>query len=129
MPAGVPGQSSLRLPFGPSNLPDAARTGDLRAVQRLLRRGQPVDAVKEGMTSLHWAVQGGHKDIVRALLEAGANPNLPYNIENQQGDTFEWSAIHAACKWVSYGNGTAQDCDISIANVIANSVKMPQCCI
>lgn len=57
----------------------AAKAGDLAAVQGLISSGADVNAVDErGWTALAYAVydaelKHGHADVVRALLDAGAN--------------------------------------------------------
>ena len=98
-----------------AELHDAARRGDLAAVERLLAAGATVDATDGGGASalylaagegqaavvvrllsaganpqrqvsgpfgstgtpMHAAIRYGHLDVVRALLEAGVDPNLP----------------------------------------------------
>jgi ankyrin repeat protein len=61
------------------SLIEAARSGDIEAVRGLLRQRLNVDVVNasggDGMTALHWAVYGGDRDIVRALVTAGADVN------------------------------------------------------
>lgn len=65
--------------FGISPLMLATRAGSPRLIQRLLAAGARVDlpATGEaaGMTALHMAAAAGRADLVRILLEAGANPN------------------------------------------------------
>lgn len=55
------------------------QTADVDEVRRLLRGGGPavnsLDATNR--TPLYWAVLGGYTEIVRLLLEHGADPNLP----------------------------------------------------
>ncbi|CAB0033084.1 unnamed protein product [Trichogramma brassicae] len=49
-----------------------------------------------GMTPLHWAVQGGHKNVTRYLLRRGADPNL----SNAEGST----PLHVICdQWFDTG--------------------------
>ena len=58
--------------------------GKTEAAETLIRLGASVDlADSEGMTPLHFAVLGGHLDIVRLLLRSGASALLA----NEFGDT------------------------------------------
>ena len=62
----------------------AARTGKLEAVQWLLARGANIDARCEGrITALIHAAKTGHVDLVRVLLDAGADTT----IRDAQGKT------------------------------------------
>jgi ankyrin repeat protein len=55
---------------------DAARAGDARQVQALLKQRADVDAATgDGMTALHWAAYGGDRDVARLLIKAGAHVN------------------------------------------------------
>lgn len=59
----------------------AARAGEVGELSRLLAEGVPVDARDErratrGWTPLMLAAQGGHLEVVRALLASGADPAL-----------------------------------------------------
>jgi len=59
-----------------SELADAAERGDAETVQTLIRAGADVNAAQNGgMTALHWAAQGGHAEMARMLLVAGAFPD------------------------------------------------------
>ena len=54
----------------------ACRAGDLATVKQLLRDGVDVNASTEyGATALSYAADKGHVELVRFLLEKGANPN------------------------------------------------------
>ena len=55
----------------------AARTGNVQVVNALLARGADVNAAttETKSTALMWAVAEPHPDIVRALLDAGADPH------------------------------------------------------
>lgn len=56
---------------------DAARRGELAVIQELLEEGVAVDAkTRYGATALSFAAEKGHVDVVRALLAAGADPNV-----------------------------------------------------
>lgn len=67
---------------GPSlneKLMAAAGIGDSREVQRLLSAGAKINVRAPSIrryTPLLFAVTGRHTDVVRTLLEAGADPNL-----------------------------------------------------
>jgi ankyrin repeat protein len=68
---------------------EAVLSADVEAVSSLIEAGMPLDGLdKFGNTPLHWAVFGGYDDIVQALLEAGANPNVFSN----DGVTPKWRA-------------------------------------
>ena len=59
----------------------AARRGDLAAVLSLLARETPpdLDACDDaGLSALAWAAGGGHEQVARALLAAGAKVNAPH---------------------------------------------------
>ena len=54
----------------------AAASGDLRAVQRLVAAGAPLESRDgQGRTALLLAVDGNHPAVARALIQAGASPN------------------------------------------------------
>ncbi len=58
-------------------LMNAARRGDLEAVERLLDGGAEVDSTdRYGSTALAAAAVNGQREVVRLLLERGADPNL-----------------------------------------------------
>ena len=54
---------------------EAARTGNLTAVEALLGNGTDVNArdVGDNATALHWAAAAGALDVVRALTDAGGD--------------------------------------------------------
>jgi ankyrin repeat protein len=59
-----------------SDLHFAADTGDLPSVKELLDNGSNPNQFDEiGNTPLHYASKGGHHDVMRALIAAGANVN------------------------------------------------------
>jgi hypothetical protein len=59
-----------------TQLIDAARRGDLAAVQRLVAAGANVNASGHfHITALWQATSKGHQDVVEYLLKAGADPN------------------------------------------------------
>ena len=55
----------------------AAKSGDIKRVQALLASGAPVDASdRDRTTALMIAANLGYTEIVRSLLDSGANINL-----------------------------------------------------
>ena len=70
-------QASARVPAGPEiELLDAAKLGLLDRTKELLSMGGGVNtADRRGFTLLMWASAGGHTELVRHLLEAGASPD------------------------------------------------------
>ncbi|MGE0446454.1 MAG: ankyrin repeat domain-containing protein [Vicinamibacterales bacterium] len=69
---------TLAHPEGETPLMAAARSGKVEAVRLLLARGADVNETDEyqEQSALMWAASEGHLNVVQALLEAGANPNL-----------------------------------------------------
>jgi ankyrin repeat protein len=60
-----------------NKLIDAAGSGDLDTVQRLLETGLDVNVkLKDGFTALMAAITSGHTEVVKALLTSGADSNL-----------------------------------------------------
>jgi ankyrin repeat protein len=59
-------------------LVDAAMYGNLKQLQELIASGVDVNAIATcNRTALSLAIQGGKIPIIQALLDAGADPNLP----------------------------------------------------
>jgi len=55
----------------------AARKGDVAAVTQLLEKGAAIETkTAYGQTPLYLAAMNGHEDLVRFLLEKGANPDV-----------------------------------------------------
>ena len=70
----------------------AAQTGSVSAVVFLLAHGAKVDLRNsEGETPLHEAAFAAHPEVIRALLDAGANIRLP------TGD-YSYTALHNVLK-------------------------------
>ncbi len=56
----------------------AARDGDVAAVRAQLASGADVNAAEtDGTTALLWATYQGSPELVKLLLDAGAEPNVP----------------------------------------------------
>jgi hypothetical protein len=59
------------------DLLEAARAGDLAAVQALIGKGAALEAkTAYGQTPLYLAAMNGREEVVRFLLEKGANPDV-----------------------------------------------------
>jgi ankyrin repeat protein len=59
-----------------ASLLELSRRGDLQAVQQALQRGSNVNArTVQGHSPLSLAAREGHPDVVRALIQAGADPD------------------------------------------------------
>ena len=54
----------------------AAEAGKLDQVKQALAKGASPDAIGANSGALHCAAANGHHEVVKTLLEAGANPNL-----------------------------------------------------
>ncbi|MFC5742559.1 ankyrin repeat domain-containing protein [Dyella tabacisoli] len=66
-----------RRPLRADDLPAAATTGALVAVERLLELGFPVDTRDhKGVSALLHACGAGHREVAARLLDAGADPAL-----------------------------------------------------
>ena len=54
----------------------AAEIGQYNIVKKELKRADPNEVRTNGYTPLHFAAYAGHTDVVRLLLDGGANPNI-----------------------------------------------------
>ncbi|MDY6901945.1 MAG: ankyrin repeat domain-containing protein [Cyanobacteriota bacterium] len=69
-------------------LGDAAMYGKLAKVQQLIAEGADANAITEcGKSPLMLAAMYGHKNVMEALLDAGADPNLGSDEEFEEGTT------------------------------------------
>jgi hypothetical protein len=74
-------------------LHEAAKTGKIDKVRRLLEEGHPVNAVDPsfGLTPLHFALRNRHVEIARLLIENGADLTQP----STQGITpHDWTSTY-----------------------------------
>jgi hypothetical protein len=74
-------------------LHEAAKTGRIKKVRRLLEAGHPANAVDPsfGLTPLHFAVRNGHVEVARLLIENGADLTQP----SSQGITpLDWTSSY-----------------------------------
>jgi len=70
----VAGVRAASIPQPDDRLPEAAKRGDLGAVEVLLRSGVPVDSAEgDGSTALHWAAYEDNLALAQVLLDAHAN--------------------------------------------------------
>jgi uncharacterized protein len=82
---GASANPNLARESGMTPLMACSRSGNAKAVSALLRKGADTaarDAVR-GQTALMWAVAAKHDDVVRSLLEGGADLQArakPYNL-------------------------------------------------
>src|SRR5688572_26211762 len=61
-------------PAPPSDVADAAMSGDRAKVEALLKGGADVNAAQgDGMTGLHWAAERADAQMAEMLLRAGAD--------------------------------------------------------
>ena len=60
-------------------LHEAAKTGKIDKVRKLLKEGHPVNALDSrfGLTPLHFAVRNGRMEIAQLLIENGASLTQP----------------------------------------------------
>ena len=70
--------------YGETALHTCARSGSVEAVKVLIAHGASLDAGDSwrGQTPLMWAAAQGHPDVMRALIEAGADVNARSTIIN-----------------------------------------------
>jgi hypothetical protein len=83
-------------------LRDACRVGNMAVVRNMLDRGvnvEDTDSMKDFETVLMLAAQGGHAEVVGALLAAGASPNC--------ATAAGWTALHRAAMWGQAGTTMA----------------------
>lgn len=73
--------SSCKAPE-PNDLHGAARMGSVRRVNKALEMGVNVNQIEDGRTALHTAVVAGKDEVVRLLIEKGADFTLPDNDGN-----------------------------------------------
>jgi ankyrin repeat protein len=75
----VPGRSNYPILLSVLNLNahSAALNGNLGLLEYALTHGQPVNSVLDGLLPLHTACAGGNEQVVKLLIEYGADVNTP----------------------------------------------------
>lgn len=71
------GSLSFGATVGPTTFADTAARGDMKALREMIPQQKDVNAPQvDGTTALHWAANHDDAATVKALLTAGANPNV-----------------------------------------------------
>ena len=80
--------------MNPNSLHDAAKAGDLAKVKSLLDENPSMANInarnRSGVTPLHYAVEEGHKHIVKLLRQHGALPRIFTTIFWGLRNVFHW---------------------------------------
>lgn len=76
---------AITLGYSQQTIHDAAKQGNLAVVEQCLKKGISVDALdKDGQTPLMWSAVMNHLDVVKLLVDSGANVNIG---RNKDGET------------------------------------------
>lgn len=82
----------LKPLFGPKQLREAAKAGNLEKVKKMLDKGVDVNSPEKetGATPLHWAIREGHTEIAKLLIDRGANVNTKVSKEVNEKITIRY---------------------------------------
>ena len=74
------------------SIQDAAKEGNIKAIKQHIAAGTDVNAKGDAeSTPLHWAANGGHKEIAELFIAKGADVNA----KSENGVTpLHWAALH-----------------------------------
>ena len=112
-PLYLPMSRDLIAQFQREQLHRAAQDGDLARVNDLIERKYPVNRFDDlGKTPLHYAVQGNRLEVVKRLIEAGANVNA--HDERVIGNTPL--------------SDNARDCNYEMAKILIDAGADPTIC-
>jgi hypothetical protein len=103
-PLAVPSQTLVRTTggeeyperlVGGNALHRAVHFGEADKITELMQAGLDVEARNgRGFTPLHEAIWGGKQEIVKLLLDGGANVNAPINTQG-----LDWAPLHEAARF------------------------------
>jgi ankyrin repeat protein len=107
----APDKPSTKASNETQDMLDAAESGDLDTVKKMLNAGAPVNGLGDDRsTALHFAAQEGHVDVAKLLIEKGADINAKDDIDQTPVDRarfwkqekiialLESSSIHEAAR-------------------------------
>jgi hypothetical protein len=79
-------------------LPDAAQSGNTKAVRLMLDAGWPVDTAGDmGATALHWAAFNGNSEMAREILRF--HPALELKSKEYAGTPLAWAIFGSGNGW------------------------------
>ena len=80
---------------------EAARTGDLETVSKLIHEGADVNALdKHGTPAIYYAAWHDKLDVLKLLLDSGADVNKAVDLElGSNSGRSDWTALHVATEW------------------------------
>merc|ERR1712108_76902 len=84
----------------PLSLHEAAKMGDLKAVQEYMEKKKPLDAQdQKGITALGYAVGGNRIAVVKMLLDSRANP---FAVDSNGNSALHYAAGYGRKELVEY---------------------------
>ena len=90
--------AALMVTAGSSSMMELAKRGDLAGVEANITAGEDVNARSPRGTALVQAARGGHADVVRSLIAAGANLEaMAWTTGARYGSTASTRSISDTC--------------------------------